>query len=135
MGRTHLTRDLASWWPYVRAVSTVRPGGPDGVGGVRRIEWRTPLPYSFAIEVESIESLPHERLRGRSRGDLQGDGIWLLRSEGRFTDVTYLWRVTLRKRWMVWLAPVLSAVFRWNHAVVMRSGGLGLARHLGRHPA
>ena len=118
------------WWPYVRRVHTLREGGADGLGSVRRIEWATRLPYDIVIEVEAVESLQLQRLRALSRGQLQGEGIWLLRSEGRFTDVTYVWRVELGKRWMRWLAPVLAPVFRWNHDGVMRAGGVGLARHL-----
>ena len=120
------------WWPYVRSVRTIRQGDADGLGSVRRIEWATRLPYDIVIEVEAIESLRLERLRARSHGQLRGEGIWLLRSEGRFTDVTYVWRVELAKRWMRWLAPVLAPVFRWNHAGVMRAGGIGLACHLRR---
>jgi len=123
------------WWPYVRSVRTLRAGGADGLGSVRRIEWATRLPYELVIEVEAVESLRPQRLRGRSRGQLDGEGIWLLRAEGRYTDVTYVWRVQLAKRWMRWLAPLLAPLFRWNHAGVMRAGGQGLARHLGAAPA
>ncbi len=119
------------WWPYVRSVRTLRKGDANGLGSVRRIEWATRLPYSIVIEVEAVESLRFERLRGRSRGQLRGEGIWLLRSEGQATDVTYVWRVELGKRWMRWLAPLLAPLFRWNHDGVMRAGGVGLARHLG----
>jgi carbon monoxide dehydrogenase subunit G len=122
------------WWPYVRSVSTLRPGGADGLGSVRRIEWATRLGYGIVIEVEAIEALHGERLRGRSRGALRGEGIWLLRRAGRFTDVTYVWRVELVARWMRWLAPLLGPVFRWNHAQVMRAGDRGLARYLGVAP-
>ena len=123
------------WWPNVRSVRTIRQGNADGLGSVRRIKWATRLPYDIVIEVEAIESLRLERLRARSRGELRGEGIWLLRSDGRFTDVTYVWRVELAKRWMRWLAPVLAPVFRWNHDGVMRAGGIGLACHLRRAAA
>ena len=119
------------WWPYVRSVRTVHAGDEAGLGRVRRIEWDTRLPYRIVIEVEAIESLRPERLRARSHGAIRGEGIWLLRSEGRFTDVTYVWRVEVTAGWMRWLAPVLAPLFRWNHAGVMRAGGEGLARHLG----
>lgn len=119
------------WWPYVRSVRLLKVGGADGVGSVRRIEWATRLPYDLVVEVEAIESLKHERLRGRSRGQLRGEGLWLLRSDGGSTDVTYVWRVELVQPWMRWLAPLLAPVFRWNHRGVMRAGGLGLAGHLG----
>ena len=87
----------------------------------------------ITIDVESVEALRHNRIRGRSRGHLRGEGIWLLRTDGPFTDVTYVWRVELDKPWMRWLAPLLAPVFRWNHDSVMRAGGAGLARHLATH--
>lgn len=118
------------WWPYVRTVHTLRRGGADGVGSVRRIEWATRLPYRIAIEVEAVEAEKHQRLRARSRGELEGEGLWQLRGAAAHTDVTYVWRVELRKPWMRWLAPLLAPVFRWNHHGVMRAGEAGLARWL-----
>jgi hypothetical protein len=118
------------WWPYVRQVQVLRPGDADGIGCVRRIAWATRLPYDLVIEVEGVESVRHQRLRGRSRGQLDGEGLWLLRAEEGFTDVTYVWRVQLARPWMRWLAPLLAPVFRWNHDGVMRAGEAGLRRHL-----
>ncbi len=118
------------WWPCVRAVRTLHEGGADGVGSVRRFDWATRLPYRIVIEVETVESVRLQRLRGRSRGQLEGTGLWLLRSDATYTDVTYVWRVRLVKRWMRWLAPLLAPVFRWNHAAVMRAGEHGLRRYL-----
>jgi Polyketide cyclase / dehydrase and lipid transport len=122
------------WWPHVRRVQTLVAGGADGVGCVRRIDWSTRLPYRITIDVEAIESLPPERLRGRSSGALSGEGIWLLRADGAHTDVTYLWRVELQQGWMRALAPLLAPLFRWNHHGVMRAGGIGLARYLAGQP-
>jgi hypothetical protein len=123
------------WWPCVRSVRLLKVGRADGVGSVRRIEWATRPPCDLVVDVEAVESLRHERLRGRSHGkspgQLRGEGLWLLRSDGGSTDVTAVWRVELAPRWMRWLAPVLVPLFRWNHRSVMRAGGLGLARHLG----
>lgn len=118
------------WWPQVRRVQTLRAGGVDGVGSVRRFDWATRLPYGITVDIEVLDVLPMEQLRGRSRGPLSGEGIWLLREDGPHTDVTYVWRVTLQPGWMRWLAPLLAPLFRWNHAAVMRAGGAGLARHL-----
>lgn len=119
------------WWPYVREVQTLDPGDARGIGSRRRMAWATRLPYDLVIEMEAVESLPPERLRARSRGQLRGEGVWLLRAEGDVTDVTYVWRVELARPWMRRLAFLLAPVFRWNHAGVMRAGGLGLAKHLG----
>jgi Polyketide cyclase / dehydrase and lipid transport len=118
------------WWPGLRSVQRLRAGQPSGVGQVCRLEWDTGLPYRLCIEVEALEVLRPERLRGRASGTLQGEGIWLLRGQAGVTDVTYLWRVELRQRWMRWLAPLLAPLFRWNHQQLMRAGGAGLARHL-----
>lgn len=118
------------WWPFVRSVQTLRPGGTDGVGSLRRMRWATRLPYELVIEVEALEALRHERIRGRSRGQLDGVGLWLLRGKGGCTEVTYVWRVELTRPWMRRLAPLLAPLFRWNHAGVMRAGEAGLARHL-----
>jgi carbon monoxide dehydrogenase subunit G len=123
------------WWPYVRAVQTLRTGGADGVGNVRRITWATRLPYRLAIEVEAVESVRFERLLGRARGQLVGEGLWLLRPQGGVTEVTYVWRVEVTQRWMRWMAPLLAPAFRWNHAAVMRAGEIGLQRHLRRQGA
>ncbi|GAB4112642.1 MAG: SRPBCC family protein [Tibeticola sp.] len=118
------------WWPYVRQVQALREGDATGIGCIRRIDWSTRLPYRIVVEVEVIESVRMERLRARSRGQLEGEGLWLLRAAGGHTDVTYVWRVRLLQPWMRWLAPVLAPVFRWNHDGVMGAGEAGLRRHL-----
>lgn len=118
------------WWPSVRAVQVLHSGDAHGIGSVRRIEWASGLGYPIRLEVEAVEVLRPERLRGRSRGDLSGEGIWLLRGEASATDVTYVWRVRLERPWMRLLAPLLAPLFRWNHERVMREGCAGLARHL-----
>jgi hypothetical protein len=123
-------QDWPGWWPQVRAVRVLRSGGPGGLGRLVRIDWRTRLGYGFTIEVQAVEVLPLQRLRGRSHGAMRGEGIWLLQADGDCTDLTYLWRVELRRAWMRWAAPLLAPLFRWNHEGVMRAGQAGLARHL-----
>lgn len=118
------------WWPYVLGVQTLREGAADGVGSVRRMQWATRLPYRLLIEVEAVESVRLQRLRARSRGQLDGEGLWLLRADCGGTDVTYVWRVRVVKRWMRWLSPLLAPLFRWNHDAVMRAGEVGLRRYL-----
>lgn len=118
------------WWPQVRQVRTLREGGADGVGRVCRITWTTRLPVHLEIEVEAIERVHHQRLRGRTRGPLDGEDLWLLRSEGGVTHLTHVWRVHLVRPWMRWLAPLI----RWRHARVMRAGERGLQRQLQTPP-
>lgn len=120
------------WWPYVRAVHTLREGDANGIGAVRRLDWATRLPYHLVIEVEVVESVPNTRLRGRSHGQLDGEGLWLLHPvDEHTTEVVYRWQVAVRRRWMRWLAPLLAPIFRWNHIEVMRAGEEGLRAYLG----
>jgi hypothetical protein len=123
------------WWPCVVSVRVLRAGNADGLGSVRLFRWHTRLLCDIKVEVERVECLRPERLRGRSGGPLGGTGIWLLRAEGAgtragFTDVTCVWRVDLAQRWMRWCLPLLAPVLRWNHSGVMRAGAHGLARYL-----
>ncbi len=119
------------WWPCVRSVRTLVPGrDDDGLGRVCRIHWATRLPYDIVIEVEAVELLRHERIRGRSSGALRGVCIWLLRPEGPCTHVTYVWRVEPGTPWLRGLAPLLAPLLRWNHDGVMKAGNEGLARYL-----
>ena len=124
-------RSWPQWWPYVRAVEQVDSGNAEGLGAVHRIRWATRLPYTIQIEVRSVEIHKHQRLCGRSRGQLEGQGTWLLRSAGDgITEVAYRWQVVVTKPWMRRLAPLLAPVFRWNHDGVMRAGERGLNRYL-----
>ena len=115
------------WWPGVRSVRVLRAARADGQGSVRLFRWATRLPYELKIEVESIESVRNERIRGRSRGQLCGEGIWLLQArngaDGSSTDVTYVWRLSLGTRWMRWTAPLLAPLLFPNLVLL---AGIGL---------
>lgn len=118
------------WWPHVRSVHPLRARSHAGTGGIHRTRWATRLRHDIVIDIETLELLLHEHIRGRSRGALDGEGIWLLRADGEYTDATCVWRVELAARWMRWFAPLLAPVFRWHHDGVMRAGEAGLARQL-----
>ncbi len=126
----HAAEDWPRWWPYVHEVRPLQAGDARGLGAVRRFRWGSRLPYGLAFDVEVVEVQRPHRLRGRARGELEGDGLWELWPEGGGTHVRYTWRVELARPWMRWLAPLMAPVFRWNHDGVMRAGGEGLARHL-----
>jgi hypothetical protein len=75
------------------------------------------------------QDAPHS-MRGEATGDLEGTGHWRLFEQAGVTAVTYEWEVRTTKPWMKLLAPVARPVFEYNHDVVMRWGGEGLARRL-----
>jgi hypothetical protein len=120
------------WWRYVRRVRVVAAGGPDSLGQVTAIEWTSALPYRIRLLVRTTRSERGRQLEGRTDGDLQGHGTWVLEAAAGVTvDVTYRWDVELRKPWMRVLAFLLRPLFEWNHFVVMRAGAQGMARALG----
>lgn len=118
------------WWPYVRAVENLRAGDAEGVGAVYSIEWTGRLPYDITFEVETVEVVHYERIRGVARGELTGVGVWELSPDVSSTRVRYTWSVSLAKPWMRRIAWLAAPIFRWNHNAVMRAGAVGLARHL-----
>jgi hypothetical protein len=64
-------------------------------------------------------------------GGLSGTGLWQFSEIDGLTVVRYDWRVKTTKSWMNLLAPIARPLFKWNHDVVMRWGGEGLAKRLG----
>ena len=118
------------WWPHVKAVQTLVPGGADGLGAVRRIRWGSRLPYGFSLDVKTIGVDKPCRLRGVATGDLAGTGLWELWRDGSGTQLRYTWNLAVHTRWMRIAAPLMAPVFRWNHEGVMRDGMRGLERRL-----
>jgi uncharacterized protein YndB with AHSA1/START domain len=122
------TDSWPSWWPSVTAVELLRRGRtPDGVGAIRRLHWKTALPYDLVFDVEVVGIEPLRRIEGRAFGELEGSGTWTLRPEAGGTIVRYDWKVDVTKAWMRTLSPVLRPIFAWNHGIVMRRGAAGLA--------
>ena len=119
--------EVDSWPEWWRGVECVRL-----LDGERyRISWRSRIPYELTFEfaVERVDR-PHE-MRGTASGALAGTGHWRLYEHEGVTAVTYDWNVSTTKTWMNLLAPLARPVFEYNHDVVMRWGGEGLARRLG----
>lgn len=119
------------WWRGVVRVDELDPGGPGRVGARFAIEWRSRLPYPLGFEftVETVD--PPCCMRGSAVGELEGHGVWRLYEDLGVTAVVYDWQVSTTKRWMNLLSPIARPVFDYNHDVVMRWGGEGLARRLG----
>ena len=79
--------DWPSWWRAVARVERLAKDDATGVGAVRRITWRTALPYTltFAMRVTRVE--PMTLIGGRAEGELDGIGRWTLRPVGTTTYV------------------------------------------------
>ena len=112
-------------------VEELEPGDADRVGSRYLIEWRSRLPYPLEFEFTVDRAERPQLMAGRAVGELSGTGRWRLFEDGGVTAVLYEWNVRTTKPWMNLLGPVARPVFAWNHDVVMRWGGEGLARRLG----
>jgi uncharacterized protein YndB with AHSA1/START domain len=118
------------WWQGVESVVELHPGNAQGIGNTRRYTWKSRLPYRLTFDMQTTRIEPPVTLEGTAAGELEGTGRWHFSTEGPVTVVRYDWQVRTTKRWMNWLAPLARPFFKWNHDVVMRQGGQGLARHL-----
>ena len=119
-----------SWWPSVVRVERLAEGDADGTGAVRRMTWRTALPYTLTFDMKSTRVEPMTVIEGRALGELDGVGRWTLSRDDGATRVRYDWRVRVTRPWMRAIAPLARPVFAWNHGVVMERGYLGLVRKL-----
>jgi hypothetical protein len=95
------------------------------------IAWRSRIPYDLEFEFTVLDQNPPHAMGGRAAGDLEGTGQWRLFEHAGVTAVTYEWNVRTTKAWMNLVAPLARPVFEYNHDLVMRWGGEGLARRLG----
>jgi hypothetical protein len=95
-----------------------------------RIAWRSRIPYELEFEFAVRELDEPCSMSGEATGALTGSGHWRLFEQDGVTAVTYEWNVRTSKAWMNALGPVAKPVFEYNHNVVMRWGGEGLARRL-----
>jgi uncharacterized protein YndB with AHSA1/START domain len=119
-----------TWWPGVESVVELEPGDDDGVGSLGRYVWKSRLPYRLTCDTRVTRVERPRYMEGEATGELAGTGRWRLFEQEGVTAVLYDWDVRTTSRWMNLLAPLVRPVFAWNHDVVMRWGGEGLARHL-----
>jgi uncharacterized protein YndB with AHSA1/START domain len=119
------------WWRGVERVTLLDPGDDGRVGSRYRIAWRSRIPYELEFDF-TVRHLEAPRvMEGDAVGELTGSGRWRLFQQDGVTAVLYEWNVHTTRPWMNVLAPVARPVFEYNHNVVMRWGGEGLARQLG----
>ncbi len=119
-----------AWWRAVEKVERLQAGDANGVGAVRRITWRTALPYTLAFSMRVTRIEPMTLIEGRAEGELDGIGRWTFCPDGGRTYVRYDWIVDVTKPWMQATAPLLRPVFAWNHGKVMGWGYEDLTRKL-----
>lgn len=120
------------WWRGLESVSELERGRPDGVGNRRRFRWRAPLGFALCIDMRLARVEPLHLLAAEASGDAVGLGEWRFHARGPATIAEYEWRVRMGTPRLDRLAGVARPLFAWSHRRLMRRGGLGLGRALGR---
>jgi uncharacterized protein YndB with AHSA1/START domain len=126
----HDSGGYARWWEGVVSVEMLERGDEMGVGELTHFTWRSVLPYSLGFDLRVTRVKRPYLIEGHASGELEGVGTWRLYA-GEGVAVVYDWRVHTTKRWMNMFGPLARPAFSWNHDVVMRQGGKGLAAELG----
>ena len=118
------------WWQGVEQVEELASGDANGIGSIRRYTWKGRLPYRLTFDVQVTHMELQTMVEGVASGDVEGLGRWTFTSEGEFTVARYEWNVRPTPLWMRLLSPLAGPLFRWNHDLLMRQGGEGLAQCL-----
>jgi uncharacterized protein YndB with AHSA1/START domain len=118
------------WWEGVVSVEVLEHGDETGVGELSHFVWRSVLPYSLGFDLRVTRVTRPYVIEGHASGELEGVGTWRL-YDGEDVAIVYDWRVRTTKRWMNVGGPLARPAFSWNHNLVMRQGGAGLAAELG----
>jgi hypothetical protein len=114
------------WWPSVYLA--VREVAPNRV----RLHTTGWLPYTLRWEALRTEALRSNLLEIRVSGDFEGRGIWSIIEDGEFTDITFDWRVTVRKPLLCYLSLALRPALEANHRWAMEQGRASLELELAR---
>lgn len=121
----------ATWWPGLVRVRELEPGDEQGRGALWEFTFKSRLPYRLSFRGRVTRIDPLERMDLEAVGELEGIAVYELTDMGSSTRMKLTWTVRTTKPWMNILAPVARPFFAWNHDVLMKAGGRGLARKLG----
>jgi Polyketide cyclase / dehydrase and lipid transport len=125
--------DFPRWWPEVYLnVEEVAPGDERGVGHCVRLHTRGWLPYTLDWQSCCTEADRPLRLAIRASGDFDGRGIWTLRQDGEYVDVTFDWQLRADKPLLRDFSFLLKPPFSANHRWAMARGKEALERELAR---
>ena len=119
------------WWRGQSKVERLAGGDALGVGAVRRFRTRSVLPYTLEYTGTVLSVEPYKKVVGTAVGELEGTGTWYFDYDGQISTIKYHWVVKTNSWMMNMLSPFMRPVFEWNHNVVMRWGGEGLAKYIG----
>ena len=123
--------ELPRWWPSVYLkVTELSAGDETGLGGEYDLHTKGWLPYTLRWQFTVTEVDSPRGFSLEARGDFVGRGIWTLKEDGDYVDVTYDWRISAEKPLLRLFSPILKPIFSANHHWAMRQGEESLKREL-----
>ena len=128
---------LARWWPSVYlGVRELEPGDPvTHVGRYIELYTKGWLPYTLRWRFRVTESRPPHGFSLVADGDFVGTGVWTLKQDGQYADVTYDWRISADKPLLRYGTPIFRPIFAANHRWAMARGLESLELELRRRRA
>jgi hypothetical protein len=108
--------DLPRWWPSVYLQVT------EPEPGVFHLHTKGWLPYTLRWSFRVTERRHPHGFRLEAWGDFNGSGIWTFAPDGRFTDITYDWRIRADKPLLRYLSFLFKPFFSANHRWAMARG-------------
>jgi hypothetical protein len=129
--------ELVRWWPSVYLeVKELQPPDPaTGKGRVVGLYTKGWLPYTLRWNFTVTELTPPTGFKLVAHGDFEGTGVWTLRQDGDFVDVTYDWRISAEKPLLRYGSVIFRPLFAANHRWAMARGEESLALELRRRHA
>ena len=119
------------FWPGLEEVQLLGGNG-GGEGSTYEFVFKSFLPFTVILEGKIVESEPPRRLVIETVGELEGTGTFTTDvPEQGVTRTSLKWDTRTTVPWMNAAAPLMRGLFEWNHDLLMRKAGNGLAEILG----
>ena len=115
---------LARWWPSVYLKVTELDAGDPVTHVGRYIDLYTKgfLPYTLRWRFRVTESRAPHGFSLVADGDFVGTGVWTLKQDGDYADITYDWRIAADKPLLKYGTPIFRPFFAANHRWAMAKG-------------
>ena len=118
------------FWPGLEEVKLLDEPGSPGTEAYEFV-FKSFLPFRVVLQGHVTSKQPPHRLVMKTRGQLEGTGKVELQDSGDgFTHSRMTWDTRSTVAWMNLTAPLLRGLFEWNHDLLMKRAGEGLARRL-----
>ena len=120
-----------TYWAGLEDVRAIPPGAEPAPGTSYDLVFKSFLPYTLTLRARIDEHLEPSRIVMSTQGELEGTAEFTVEATDDGTRTELVWTTRTTKAWMNALAFVLRDLFAWNHDVLMRRAGNGLAERLG----